>query len=191
MIACREADAITGHVDDFSWIPQGLSDTQLNEAVPTNWNYEILQDTLFESEVYNPELEETVFIESKDCITNAPELVRLTGNIALTHTDPTSSYTKRRLVYGGHTIALAFAQILRAFPNLVTILGWQGCDHLAPVNEEDVIKSEFIVKKMRRHSEGNIIELTCSSYVVGNALNVDKDYSPVKVLKWDLVIFSV
>ena len=38
-----------------------------------------------------------------------------------------------RLVYGGHTIGIAAAQATRALPNLVTIVAWHGCDHLAPV----------------------------------------------------------
>ena len=54
----------------------------------------------------------------------------------------------KRLVYGGHTISLAYAQFVRAFPNIITLIGWQKCDHTAPVLEEDIINSEFqIIKK--------------------------------------------
>jgi len=45
----------------------------------------------------------------------------------------------RRLVYGGHTIGLAQASLTRMFPDTATVLGWQACDHLAPVFEKDVL----------------------------------------------------
>ena len=37
-----------------------------------------------------------------------------------------------RLVYGGHTIGLALHQAVRALPDLLTVVGWHGCDHLGP-----------------------------------------------------------
>jgi acyl dehydratase len=71
----------------------------------------------------------------------APELARLSLNIAAAHTDPGASGRGRRLVYGGHTIGIAFAHATRALPNLVTVAGWRSCDHLAPVFEGDVLHS--------------------------------------------------
>ena len=54
----------------------------------------------------------------------------------------------RRLVYGGHTIGLAAAQALRALPALVTIVAWQGCDHLAPVFEGDTLTSTLELERV-------------------------------------------
>jgi acyl dehydratase len=62
-------------------------------------------------------------------------------NLAVIHHDRTQ--TGQRLVYGGHTIGLAAAQLTRALPSLVTILGWQDCDHLGPVHEGDTLHSEI------------------------------------------------
>ena len=59
-----------------------------------------------------------------------PELARLSLNIAATHHD--SRVGGQRLVYGGHTIGLALAQATRLLPNLVTVLGWESCDHTGP-----------------------------------------------------------
>ena len=50
-----------------------------------------------------------------DVVSSAPELARLTLNIAATHHD--SRVGGRRLVYGGHTIGLALAQASRLLPN--------------------------------------------------------------------------
>ena len=72
-------------------------------------------------------------------MTLAPELVRMTLNMAMTHTDATRSVYGKRLVYGGHTISIAGSQLARAVPNLVTILAWEKCDHVGPVFEEDIL----------------------------------------------------
>ena len=79
-----------------------------------------------------------------DVVSSAPELARLTLNIAATHHD--SRVGGQRLVYGGHTIGLAFAQANRLLPNLVTVLGWQSCDHTGPVREGDTLYSELHVE---------------------------------------------
>ena len=50
-------------------------------------------------------------------VSSAPELARLTLNIAMVHHDAAAS-AGGRLVYGGHTIGIAAAQATRALPNL-------------------------------------------------------------------------
>ena len=74
-------------------------------------------------------------------MTAAPELARLTLNLATAHTDATGTSHGRRLVYGGHTIGVAAAHATRAIPAIATIVAWQGCDHLAPVFEGDVLRT--------------------------------------------------
>ncbi len=79
-----------------------------------------------------------------DVVSSAPELARLTVNIAMAHHDEAAA-GGRRLVYGGHTIGLALAQACRAVPNIVTVINWDGCDHLGPVHEGDALTSEITV----------------------------------------------
>jgi acyl dehydratase len=83
----------------------------------------------------------SVLHSSADVVTSAPELARLTLNIAAVHHD--SRISGQRLVYGGHTIGLALAQASRLLPNLVTVLGWESCDHTGPVHEGDTLVSEL------------------------------------------------
>jgi hypothetical protein len=59
-------------------------------------------------------------LQSSDVVSSAPELARLTLNIAATHHD--SRVGGQRLVYGGHTIGPALAQASRLPPNLATVL---------------------------------------------------------------------
>ncbi|GAB3068155.1 MaoC family dehydratase [Nocardioides zeae] len=91
-----------------------------------------------------------------DVVTGAPELARLTLNVARVHHDERAA-GGRRLVYGGHTIALASAQAARALPGLVTVLGWAGCDHVGPVHEEDVLDSEVLVERIRPSRTGGAV----------------------------------
>ena len=83
----------------------------------------------------------TWVVDGGDSVTAATELARLSLNIAKAHTDPGSHHSGKRLVYGGHTIGIAAAQLTKVLPNLVTIIGWHHCNHLAPVFEGDVLRS--------------------------------------------------
>jgi acyl dehydratase len=82
-----------------------------------------------------------------DVVTSAPELARLTLNIAAVHHDAAAAGGSR-LVYGGHVIGLALAQAARALPSIVTVAGWHGCDHLAPVREGDTLLSTVTVEEV-------------------------------------------
>ncbi|OOK69773.1 hypothetical protein BZL29_6008 [Mycobacterium kansasii] len=94
-------------------------------------------------------------------------MARLTLNIAATHHD--SRVGGQRLVYGGHTIGLAFAQACRLLPNLVTVLGWEHCDHSGPVREGDTLYSELHVESAHPTGNGGVLGLRSLVYAVGDA----------------------
>ncbi len=89
----------------------------------------------------------TYRIEGGDVVSNAPELARLTLNIASVHHDRAAAAGGERLVYGGHTIGIAAAQVTRTLPSLVTFLGWHSCDHTGPVHEGDTLHAEVAVER--------------------------------------------
>ena len=93
---------------------------------------------------FNPGLAGAVLHSSADVVSSAPELARLTLNVAAVHHDHRAQ--GQRLVYGGHTIGLALAQASRLLPNLATVLGWDSCDHTGPVHEGDTLYSELHVE---------------------------------------------
>jgi acyl dehydratase len=93
-------------------------------------------------------------VEGGDVVDSAPALARLSLNIAMAHLDADAAHHKRRLVYGGHTIALAAAQAARALPGLVTILGWHAADHTAPVFEGDTLRSRLELELREPLQEG-------------------------------------
>lgn len=101
-----------------------------------------------------------------DVVSSAPELARLTLNIAATHHD--SRVGGRRLVYGGHTIGLALGQASRLLPNLVTVLGWESCDHTGPVHEGDTLYSELHVESAQPTEHGGVLGLRSLVYAVSD-----------------------
>src|SRR6185503_19073219 len=93
-------------------------------------------------------------LEGGDVVDSAPALARLSLNIAMAHLDAGAAHHKRRLVYGGHTIALAAAQAARALPGLVTVLGWHSADHTAPVFEGDTLRSRLELERREELPRG-------------------------------------
>ncbi|MGH3532271.1 MAG: MaoC family dehydratase [Mycobacterium sp.] len=108
-----------------------------------------------------------VLHSSADVVSGAPELARLTLNIAAVHHD--SRVSGRRLVYGGHTIGLALAQASRLLPNLATVLGWQSCDHTGPVYEGDTLYSEVHIESAEPTANGGVLGLRSLVHAVSDS----------------------
>lgn len=127
---------------------------------------------------FDPELAGARLVSSADVVSSAPELARLTLNVAAAHHD--SRGRGRRLVYGGHTIGLALAQAGRLLPNLATVLAWQSCDHTAPVYEGDTLHSELHVESAEPTDRGGLLRLRSLVYAAAGA----DDAADRPVLDW-------
>ena len=130
--------------DDLSTIGTGESPPW---ATPEGWNLGAYRAAVAGAGAPLP-AEGTVLRTGADVVSSAPELARLTLNIAETHHDARISGSGR-LVYGGHTIGLALAQASRSLPTMLTVLGWHSCDHVGPVREGDTLGSDVIVGAAR------------------------------------------
>lgn len=153
----------TGHADDLSAIGVDLS----SPPDPTaGWDAEAYRANVKGAE-FDAGLAGTVLHSTADVVSSAPELARLTLNIAATHHDWRAN--EQRLVYGGHTIGLALAQATRLLPNLVVVLGWQSCDHTGPVYEGDTLYSELHVERAEPlpDDRGGVLTLRSVVYAVG------------------------
>jgi acyl dehydratase len=118
-----------------------------------------------------------------DTVTSAPELARLTLNIAGAHHDPRAGMDGRRLVYGGHTIGLAAAQLSRVLPGLAYILGWKSCRHVAPVFENDVLHSAFhVVSVSPAPGSGRLVDLAVRTESAAEARTTVLDWQVVAVV---------
>lgn len=116
---------------------------------------------------FDPGIAGTVLHSTADVVSSAPELARLSLNIAATHHD--SRVGGQRLVYGGHTIGLALAQATRLLPNLATVLGWQSCDHTGPVHEGDTLYSELHIESAEPVAQGGVLGLRSLVSAVSDA----------------------
>lgn len=190
MIACRDANADTGHNDDFGWIKNSFDEAELLGAVPTGWNLAPLASDITGLRAPTVAVGDEFEIGPQDTVTCAPELVRMSLNIAYTHTDATRSYLGQRLVYGGHTISLALAQVGRGLPNLLAMVAWRYCDHLGPVLEGDIISTRFKVVGLIDASQGGrLYDLEVEAFATRRDA-VGADYRTEKVLAWGLVAWG-
>lgn len=179
MIPLRDPGEVTGHADSFDEISPELDPERVRVAVPA-WNYAAMR-----SRVAQPgatvEVETAYSIEGRDTVTTAPELARLTLNVAMTHRDAGSSGHGRRLVYGGQTISIAAAHVARALPSLATIVAWRSCEHSAPVFEGDILSTEVTVvaKHDLDHADATLADLRA-------VVHADRGSSepPEQVLDW-------
>ena len=183
MIPLREPSAETGHADRFDQIPDELELERVVDAAPTDWDFEALRARAPGERFAELEAGTVYELEGRDTVTAAPELARLTLNIAKAHTDAGGSLHGRRLVYGGHTISIAAAHLSRALPGLATIVAWRGCDHLGPVFEGDVLSTTVEVEG-RHELDGANAGLLDLRAVVGADRGEEED---APVLDWRAV----
>jgi acyl dehydratase len=161
------------HTDDLSAVGADLAPPP---PPVEEWDGEVFRERI-PGPHFNAERAGAVLHSSADVVTSAPELARLTLNIAAVHHD--SRIGGRRLVYGGHTIGLALAQASRLLPNLATVLGWQSCDHTGPVYEGDTLYSELHIDSAEPTAHGGVLGLRSLVYAVS-----DSHEQPRQVLDW-------
>jgi acyl dehydratase len=153
MLPIKDVDASQPHADDLDQFPADLPADALHQTLDG-----------IDLDAYRGMVPGTHFaglsspaswvVDGGDSVTGATELARLSLNIAKAHTDPGSHHSGKRLVYGGHTIGIAAAQLTKTLPNLVTIIGWHHCNHLAPVFEGDVLRSTVHLEETEPLPEG-------------------------------------
>jgi acyl dehydratase len=152
MLPLRDQAAQTGHSDDLDRVGQSAPAPAFAAPV-AGWRLDRLARRLPGPHPAGLHAGESFEVAGGDVVSSAPELARLTLNVAAVHHDARASGGER-LVYGGHTIALALSQAARALPALVTVTGWHGCDHLGPVREGDTLRSTITVEQVEYLPEG-------------------------------------
>jgi acyl dehydratase len=148
------------HADDLSKVGADLVPPP---SAADEWNGDVFRERV-SGPHFDTTMAGTVLHSTADVVSSAPELARLTLNIAAVHHD--SRVNGRRLVYGGHTIGLALAQATRLLPNLATVLGWQSCDHTGPVYEGDTLYSELHIESAEPTGNGGVLGLRSLVYAV-------------------------
>jgi acyl dehydratase len=152
MLPLRDQHAQTAHADDLDRVGRGVP-ASVFAAPVAGWRLDRLAHRLPGPHPAGLQAGQQFEVTGGDVVSSAPELARLTLNVAAVHHDARAGGGER-LVYGGHTIALALSQAARALPALVTVAGWHGCDHLGPVREGDTLRSTITVEQVDYLPEG-------------------------------------
>ncbi|HWD06913.1 MAG TPA: MaoC family dehydratase [Amycolatopsis sp.] len=178
MLPLRDPDRDTGHHDDLDTVGTNPTVEDFASAVD-GWQLDrFAAGTRFADLEAGREYR----VVGGDVVSSAPELARLTLNIAQVHHDHVAA-GGQRLVYGGHTIGVALAQASRALPDLVTVAGWESCDHLGPVHEGDLLTSTVTVDSLTPFPKtGGLAHLS----IAVDARN-DANEEPRAVLLWRCV----
>jgi acyl dehydratase len=187
MLPMRSDASRPGHTDDLDAISAELDADRLLAGVE-GWDLAGYRAAVPGEHAGGMNVGARYAVETGDTVSCAPELVRLTLNVAGAHSDPAAGGRGRRLVYGGHTIGVALAQTTRLIPNLVTVAGWRACDHLAPVFEGDVLRSAVTVESVEpaNQSDAALVELHVET-VAERADRGEAGPEREPVLDWRLV----
>jgi len=158
MLPLRDGSKDTGLADDVSSVGRDPTGEEL-ASITARWDLDAYRAVRPGPHFDGVRAGDVYVVAGGDVVGSAPELARLTGNIARVHHDDHAHGAGQgagpsRLVYGGHTIGLALHQAVRALPDMLTVVGWHGCDHLAPVREGDTLTSTVTVERTQPLSTG-------------------------------------
>lgn len=184
MLPLRDTDRQTGHADDLDSVGQPIG--ELSDLV-SGWRLDRFAQRTAGPRPTELQAGETFDAAGADVVSSAPELARLTLNIAAVHHD-SSAAGGQRLVYGGHTIGLALAQATRTLPSIVTVAGWHSCDHLGPVHEGDTLRSTLTVERVEPlAAEAGLVHLRSLVRADDTGRSGPGNTGPREVLDWRYV----
>ncbi len=177
LLPCR--GEAPGHAEDVGSASSGDTPDYAG-AIPTDWNLSELPDLDWDVSQSKADI-------MWDHIDMAPALARMTFNQAIVHRSPMESAYGKRLVYGGHVIALAEASLTRLLPGMATIVGWGQCNHLGPAFEGDTVSFEHTLTRTEPAGLGQLLHMrTIGFRQDGSTRDSAKATS---ILDWESVIY--
>lgn len=167
--------------DNVRGVADRAAQRDVHDLIPSGWRLDGLRSEPLGLLFRDLRPEQSWSLEAGETVTSAPELARLSLNVAMTHTDATAGAHGQRLVYGGHVIGIAASHLTRTLPDLATILAWRSCDHLGPTFEGDLLRSEITLEAVEQLDDGGLVH---ARIVVSAQAPNDDDLRPV--LDWRL-----
>ena len=180
LLPFRDAGATPGFDDDLGPTSAPLDLAAYVDDAPTDWD---LRPLPTRDESWS--MGETRTDPLRDTVTDAPALVRMTQNLAAAHRDARLGQRGRRLVYGGHTIGLAQASLVRLLPSAATVVGWHSCDHVGPVFEDDVLTVSATLDAIHELGAGRLLAFTVLVDAERDGLD-----APTRVLDWKPIVYA-
>ena len=164
----------TGHNDEIPGPSEPTELSNLVTACPT-WDVSSLPATDWP-------VGETRIDPLRDHVDLAAPFARSTFNQAAVHRDQTIGPGGRRLVYGGHVQALAQASLSRILPGLAHVVAWDGCDHVGPAFEGDLLEFSHTLTEETACPAGRMLRLEIEGTTVGGGSG--------RVLRWTPVVLA-
>ncbi|MDH4144885.1 MAG: MaoC/PaaZ C-terminal domain-containing protein [Acidimicrobiia bacterium] len=121
----------------------------------------------------------------RDHVDLAPSLARMTFNQAFVHRDGTASIYGKRLVYGGHVQGLAQSSLSRVLPGIATAVAWDGCDHVGPAFEGDLLAFRHKLVEESAAGSGRLMRFEVRAAAVDAEGNAGDD-----ILVWTPIVFA-
>jgi citrate lyase beta subunit/acyl dehydratase len=177
--ARQEDPAETG--DDIQAAADRAAERDVHDLIPSHWRLDGLRREPLGMLFEDLRAGRTWSLEAGETVSCAPELARLSLNLAMTHTDATAGTHGQRLVYGGHVIGIAASHLTKVLPDLATVLAWRSCDHLGPTFEGDLLRSEITLEEVEPLPDGGLLHARILISAQG-----DEDDDPRPVLDWRL-----
>lgn len=166
---------LPGHDDEIPGPSDPTPLADLVDAVPA-WDLSGLPGTPWELGESRPD-------PLRDHIDLAAPFARLTFNQAAVHRDHTTTANGRRLVYGGHVQGLAQASLTRMLPGLAQVVAWDGCDHIGPASEGDLLEFTHTLVERLPAGTGHLMRFE----VVGTRIDAD---ARTDILRWTPIVWA-
>ena len=167
--------------DDIQAAVDRAAERDVHDLVPAGWRLDALRQEPLGMLFADLSPGRAWALEAGETVSCAPELARLSLNLAMTHTDASAGAHGQRLVYGGHVIGVAASHLTKVLPDLATVLAWRSCDHLGPTFEGDLLRSEITLEALHPLADGGLLDariLVCAQGA--------QDDDPRPVLDWRL-----
>ena len=175
LVRARGTSAM-GHADEIPGPSGATPFDELASALPT-WDLSTLPRTDWpQGEPRTDAL--------RDHIDLAAPLARLTFNQAAVHRDRVAVGWQQRLVFGGHVQGLAEASLTRMLPGLALVPAWDGCDHLGPAYEGDLLEFRHTLLEEAPAGRGRLLRFE----VIGAKVTEHAD--PADILRWSPIVWA-
>lgn len=175
LVAARSGSP--GHGDEIPGPSDPAPLADLVDLVPS-WDLSVLPATEWA-------VGETRVDAMRDHVDLAPALARMTFNQAFVHRDGTRSIYNKRLVYGGHVQGLAQASLSRVLPGIATVVAWDGCDHVGPAFESDLLEFRHTPVEEAPAGTGRLIRFEVRAATVDAEGQVGND-----ILVWTPIVLA-
>ncbi len=173
LLPVSEGGTLPGHAADVGPADSPLDLAAYADLLPTSWLAAAFPLT---------DPWETAIDATRDHVDLAASFARITHNRAIVHRDSTASMYGKRLVYGGHVVALAQASLTRCLPHIATVVAWHACSHTGPAFEGDLLEFDHRLVGELRDAGGWALQAV---EVTGRAI---RDSGVDEILRWTVIV---